>query len=141
VIALTDEEILSRLDSDDIAAAAVHAAHVLAQRGAAVLELTPGDSTVYRIMLAAPWIGTWTTVGTKPRKNFWVALLNCSGTGYEWTGEHVDPDYAAAKWTHNDHRWTGVVLAAFLNTLADVNRTSGLGAQQTVEGRSMVVGY
>lgn len=140
-MALTDEEILSRLDSNHITHAAVHAAHVLAHRGAVVLELTPGDGTCYRIMVAAPWIGTWTEEGVKPRKNFWVALLNCSGLGYEWPGLSLDPGYAASKWTHNDHRWTGVVLAAFLNALADVNRVSGLGAQQTAKGRSMVVGY
>jgi hypothetical protein len=117
----TEEEILAHLDNEHIRAAAEVAAAGLATGCAAVLELTPGDATCYKIVVVPPSTGVWTRDGILPRKYYWVSLLHLGG-GYEWGGGHMGSDYVGSKWCH-DHFWTSVVLTAFLNALSDAIKT------------------
>jgi hypothetical protein len=90
--------------------------HILVHGWAAV-RLTPGDMTMYRIiiapneeMAASPDGGVvWDVINAG-----WVVA--CADGSYPWTGHHVDPSYVASKWTRG-HLWTAVIIAEFLNRL------------------------
>lgn len=118
---LTDDDIRSRLNLEHVYSAAHWAADVLhGAADSAIVDLAPGDHTKYRIAVLAPqfrWTGR--DARTDWHGEYLVTLVNCSGATYPWNGQvGVHPSYAAAKWTTDGARWTGVVLAAFLNALA-----------------------
>ncbi len=114
------DEIRSRLDMKAIGLAAAWAARELADSKSAMVDLAPGDMTLYRIIVLAPqfkWVGSVTTAWSG---GYIVALANCSGRTYPWMGHnHNDPGYVAEKWTEDARIWTGVVLATFLDRLAE----------------------
>jgi hypothetical protein len=101
----------SRLNLDHIVNAAATAADVLAERGYAIVELTPGDATRYEIVIAK-----------RGGRGFIVSLASFNGRSYPWDGQPVHPSYVTGKWTNPTSagsEWTGVVLAYFLNRLAE----------------------
>lgn len=113
----------SRFDQQHINDAATWAAGQLAATGVARVDLTPGDMTEYRLLIAAPCPTYQKGVVRPPRDQLYtVAVLNDFGAGYEWTGEDVDDGYAAEKWTKSSlpsggRTRVGAVVAAFLHAL------------------------
>jgi hypothetical protein len=115
---LSDDDIRERIDIASIDYAAAYASGHLDDHGVAIVHLVPGDATVYQIVVVAPQAYL---LGDEVRegREYLVTLVNCSGATYPWNAQgDVHPSYAAAKWTTDGLRWTGVVLAAFLNALA-----------------------
>jgi hypothetical protein len=113
------DRIVARLNLNHIDNAARHAAVDLDIRGAARVELTPGDGTVYRIGIFgkdAPLFRDGELV--RGTRDHWVMLMLGRGTAYEWSGDHdLHWSYVADKWADGE-MYTGVVLAEFLNRLA-----------------------
>lgn len=125
---ITDEEIARRLDLTHIQAAAELVAETLDLEGAAgsechdavCLGLTPGDMTVYHLILVAPHVPR-IGQGNQHADEYMVTLANSFGGTSPWAPQYIDPTYAASKWTKNaspTDLWTGAVVATFLNALA-----------------------
>lgn len=115
---MADVDIIrERLDLDHIRRAAAFAAQELHSGYAAGVDLTPGDATRYQIVVSRPLV--WTADGLHRPKNYAVSVICGGSAAYPWSGAPVDASYAASKWTQEGHIWTGVVVAEFLNALAD----------------------
>lgn len=107
--------IAAQLDHDHIAEAAIHAGHALNSAGVAVLELTPGDSTRYDIVIARTPV--WSHRGIEPPRNYMFSTS--FGPVYPWRGNRMHFDYVLEKWVANKNLWTAVVLATFMTALAE----------------------
>lgn len=86
--------------------------------------LTPGDATVYTIVMHRPDAGAIACVDgdiefNRPQHNWFVATI--PGGCYEWPCTQIDETYAAAKWGGNNSTasWTGAVIAGFLSGFAE----------------------
>lgn len=120
---MTTTDIRARLNLDHIELLAGAAASKINGDGWAAVSLTPGDMTMYRIIITPNEAmreepegeATWDVV----RRGWIVTLVNCAGRAYEWGGDDgMDPSYVSNAWTTDGSTWTGVVLAEFLNRLA-----------------------
>lgn len=109
------------LDAEHMDMAAGWAAIQLSRYQKAVLTLTPGDGTAYRLLLVGP-SRVWEQGEESDRACYWVTLLGPFGHGAEWTpGGYVHWTYAAEQWVAKtvgaSREHTAKVLAGFLNTL------------------------
>lgn len=109
------------LDAEHFDLAATWAARQLSRYQRAVMTLTPGDGTAYRLVLVGP-SRVWEQGEERGRSCYWVTLLGSFGHGAEWTpGGYVHWTYAAEQWvaktTGASREHTAKVLAGFLNTL------------------------
>ena len=92
-----------------IEASAATAALNLSENGYAHVVLEPDDGTRYEFMLVrrvgpgAPYL-----------------FASSFGAAYPWTGNPtMPPDYATGHYVGNGATWTGVVIALFLNAVAE----------------------
>lgn len=114
------QTIIDRLDTTHIDTAAKAAFIGLKAVGAARVDLTPGDMTIYRIIILAPDFRYWADgkMTTSPRDGYLVTLAGGKGRTWTWHGDlFAHWSYVADKWTDDGNMWTGVVLAEFLNRL------------------------
>jgi len=112
-------EIELRLDRPHIVAAATWVAECIRLRGAGAADVTPGDATRYRFLVSR--LPVWTASGCNEPREYTVVLACAFGEAYLWAGHGgMDPGYCAAKWTRDGLLWTGVVVAVFLNALAEI---------------------
>lgn len=118
------DSIRGRLDLDHIALLAGAVASKIAGDGWAAVELCPGDMTRYHVIVTPNEAmreepegdATWDVIG----RGWIVTLANCSGRSWQWDGSGgLHPSYVTNAWTTDGHLWTGVVLAEFLNRLAE----------------------
>jgi hypothetical protein len=112
---------VDELDPAEFEQPAAWAAASLKRCGYAYLHLTPGDATVYPIIIARP-DRYWAYREERTPTQYMVALSASFGAGYPWGGGHVDWGYAADKWTRDRHEWTARVIARFLSALSDALR-------------------
>lgn len=108
---------MSDFDQERIDAAARWGATAIREGRCARINLSPGDRTTYRILVAAPY-REYQPEGAKLGHYWWVALMDTLGRGYWWDRQYVHPSYATEKWTGGRDEHTGEVMAAFLNALA-----------------------
>jgi hypothetical protein len=112
-----DEHPVDRLAQSEFDGAANWAHAQLDKYGHAFVDLQPGDATTYKIVVVRP-----TSKVEYPNPtidwdaNMWVGTS--FGPLYPWRGNTIHWDYAASKWTSDNHEWTGRVIARFLTTLA-----------------------
>jgi len=100
------------LDQDHIQAAAKWAAGQLDRLGHARVMLTPGDMTVYPIVIVSPACEQW---GEQRDHRSYLVALGGRGRMYPWYGDtDLHHTYVTEHWTH-DSQHEGFVLAAFLN--------------------------
>jgi hypothetical protein len=119
---------VSDLDQDRIDAAARWTAEQLARTGVAKVELTPGDSTVYKLLLSSPG-PLWRAGGESTTTYYWVSLCASWGNGYEWAGGPIERTYCAEKWTNHSankaiRAHTGEVIAQFLTATSKALRSA-----------------
>lgn len=117
------EALEGRVDLDLMWEAAAEAASQLHVLGHTVVGLTPGDMTVYTIVI----VDTAATIGQRVGSPFVVALARL-GLGYPWDGHGLSEDYVQTKWTTNTRSsdpHTARVLCAFLNMVAAELRNEG----------------
>jgi hypothetical protein len=123
--AMTYDEIRERLDLKHINAAAVFAADQLPFAGVAHVKLTPGDGTVYPIIVARCPVFNGDQRGREvmPR-DYTVCVAASFGDTYQWGGQGgMQPDYVAEKWTRDGNKWTAVVVCEFLNRFSAARGT------------------
>lgn len=117
---LTHTQITARLDLDHIQRAARSAAVSIRNGGHAALRLTPGDGTVYPIIVLSKHMHWWTAEDQPaPRPEYWVTLASNFGETYPWAGATLHPDYVTKKWSRDGNLWTGAVMTEFLNALSE----------------------
>jgi hypothetical protein len=103
--------------------------HPISPQRYAEVVFSPGDATLYRVIVARPRNVTSITedavthIGGLAERNYMVTLANPDfGRTYQWVGEPLHWDYVADKWTMKYNgkadEWTGRVLCGFLNELA-----------------------
>ncbi len=112
------QQIATSLDQDHIRSAAHFAGVQLRGAGHAVINLEPGDVTRYTIIVTAPGpsYSGWQNEVVDERHY----LVACSfGPVYPWTGSRIDWSYVQSKWVSDGRTWTAVVIAEFLNALAE----------------------
>ena len=104
------------LDDARIDAAALWASHALRDRTVAHVELSPGDDTMYGVLVSAPAL-VWQDRDERQAVDYTVALR--FGDTHPWGGRpDVHPSYAAKTWGRGNV-CTGEVLARFLNALGE----------------------
>lgn len=102
-------EFAAQLNPVEVDWAAAEAVEQLDQTGHALVDLTPGDATLYRISIIQ-----------MEGSRFWVGTQ--FGPSYEWGGHQMpDPGYVQDKWINPNQAasWTAKVLCVFLSALAE----------------------
>lgn len=85
---------------------------------AILVSLTPGDATVYDILIAAPTLPRWGE-SQVDRRSYLVTVLNDFGRSYMWDGQDMHWSYAAEKFTlHPGDQHTGSIIAEFMTRLS-----------------------
>lgn len=116
---MTDDAIRATLDLKHINAAAIWAEVSTRLHGVGYVKLTPGDATVYPIIVVRAPVFNGDQMGREvtPR-DYMVAVVASFGNAYQWAGQQLQPDYVASKWTSDGNMWTAVVVTEFLNAFS-----------------------
>jgi hypothetical protein len=110
---ITNQEIRERLDLDHIEECARYCRRQVDQYNVGGVKVTPGDGTLYQIIVSRPWLDA---VGNRSGE-YNVNLIGL-GASYPWNGWSVDETYVQEKWVPNSNRWTTVVMTLFLDAYA-----------------------
>jgi hypothetical protein len=114
---LTYEDIRARIDLGQIHRAGQWAARRFAEgEEVAHVKLTPGDGTVYQIVIQRSDV--WTEEMTVIPRDYIVTVVGSIGDSYQWAGQQLHPDYVGEKWTPDGNKWTATVVAEFLNAFS-----------------------
>lgn len=121
---ITYDEIRTRINVDHITMAAAWAAEEVAEHGVAHVKLTPGDGTLYPIIVVKARVWNCDQYGhvDEPRE-YTVTLAASFGATYQWGGQPLHEDYVGEKWTSDGNKWTATVVAAFLNAFSEYRGT------------------
>lgn len=112
------EEIVGRLNLDEIQSAAQDMVDGIAAHGGWYLALSPGDGTQYHVSVVAKRLRVrdgWQHDGYMVANQF-------SGL-YPWAGQSLHPDYTTDKWGAGN-KWTGVVMSELLSRVAALIATT-----------------
>lgn len=120
------ERATARLDQEHINAAAFFAAEKLIDDQVAIIRLTPGDMTLYSLLVTPKHVDVFTDTGTVTAREYCVILATSWGKAYPWNGERVHAQYVHEKWVEGHSPHTAAVLAAFLNAIAARFETLGV---------------
>lgn len=117
---MNDDDIRARLNLDHIKRAAAWAAERFRIENVAHVKLTPGDGTVYQVIVVrcAVWNGREDDEPTWPR-DYTVTLVGSFGDTYQWAGQALHSDYVGGKWSRDGNKWTAVVMTEFLNAFSE----------------------
>jgi hypothetical protein len=117
----TKEDVIrAHLNVETITRVAQWAARMLNADGLAIVDLAPGDMTLYKIHVISPGQPKLTEFGAVAHTNdYSVTLATSFGATYPWRGHRMEAGYVTDKWVNDDRLWTGVVLTEFLNALAE----------------------
>lgn len=105
---------------------ALAAAHSLAERGCVLVELAPGDMTLYRLSIIDAHHGAIrelgpgrVRIGGGDMAGGRYQVASNFGSLYAWSGREIHWDYVLAHYvTDPKGEWTSRVLARFLTTLS-----------------------
>lgn len=118
----------SHVDLDHIERQAAFTADQLATSPTVIVSLTPGDATVYHVLIVrqATVIPAGDEYPFAQAGEWIVSLLNLDGNSYPWAPQVGPPHwtYVLGKWTEHEH--TAKVLAAFLRLLWDELRVQAV---------------
>lgn len=115
------------LDATVFTSAASYAAASLFVRGHALVELAPGDMTLYRFSIIDSAHGALHQDGRVHGGNMGgnrYLVASTFGLLYAWSGHPMEPDYALEHYVVDDKGvWTAHVIARFLTELASFLNT------------------
>ena len=115
------DDLPSHIDLDHIETVARATALALDRAEACYADLTPGDATIYHLLVVRPGVSVVSDGANHPyarRDEFVVTLLNLDGASYPWGGGPAHWAYEGDKLSRG-HEHTSRVVAYFLTKLSE----------------------